>query len=149
MPCTEALRTQEYFDGELDASASVEVERHLETCADCAMLLADLEATRTLIREQAPYHRADDALRKRIADSLRREDGDRPRVPWFVVGNWRFLSGAGERGPRQPPWRRPWLVFAVLPPPSQSARGGCDERPSAINDVGSPGRRGVERPPHG
>jgi anti-sigma factor RsiW len=117
MPCTEALRTQEYFDGELDASAAVAVERHLETCADCATLLADLEATRTLIREQAPYHRADDALRKRIADKLRREDGDRPRVPWFVVGNWRFLSGAAS-GSAATALAAALVVFAVLPPPS-------------------------------
>ena len=33
-------------DGELDATAAVEVERHLESCADCALLLAELEETR-------------------------------------------------------------------------------------------------------
>jgi len=117
MPCTEALRTQEYFDGELDAGASVDVERHLETCADCASLLADLESTRRLIREQAPYHRAEDALRKRIADSLRREDGDRPTVRRWATANWKFLSGAAS-GSAATALAAALVVFAVLPPPS-------------------------------
>jgi anti-sigma factor RsiW len=117
MPCTEALRTQEYFDGELDASASVDVERHLEACADCASLLADLESTRRLIREQAPYHRADDALRRRIADSLRREDGDRPTVRRWATTNWRFLSGAAS-GSAATALAAALVVFAALPPPS-------------------------------
>ena len=117
MPCTDALRTQEYFDGELDASASVEVERHLETCADCASLLADLESTRRLIREQAPYHRADDALRRRIAESLRREDGDRAIAPRFLGANWRFLSGAAS-GSAATALAAALVVFALLPPPA-------------------------------
>jgi anti-sigma factor RsiW len=74
----------------------VEVERHLETCADCASLLASLESTRRLIREQAPYHRAGEALRRRIVHSLRREDGDRPSLRRFVAGNGRFLAGAAS-----------------------------------------------------
>ena len=129
MPCTEALRTQEYFDGELDASASVEVEHHLETCADCAALLADLESTRRLIREQAPYHRPDDALRRRIADGLRREDGDRPSVRRFVtgnrlfaVGNGRFLSGAAS-GAAATAVAATLVVFAALPPPASPLVG--------------------------
>lgn len=114
MQCTETLRTQEYFDGELDASASVEVERHLETCGDCATLLADLEATRRLIREQAPYHRADDALRRRIAETLRREDGGRPDVRRFLGANWRFLSGAAS-GSAATAVAAALVVFALLP----------------------------------
>ena len=123
MPCTEGLRTQEYFDGELDASASVEVERHLETCADCASLLGELEATRRLIREQAPYHRADDALRRRIAESLRREDGDRPVMGrWASSTPWRFLSGAAS-GSAATALAAALVVFAVLPPPSNPLVG--------------------------
>ena len=117
MPCSETSRTQEYFDGELDASASVAVERHLETCAECASLLANLAATRKLIREQAPYHRADDALRKRIADSLRRADGDRPTVRRLVTANWRFLSGAAS-GSAATALAAALTLFVMLPPPS-------------------------------
>src|SRR5258707_1119550 len=44
MACNEALRIQAYFDGELDAAASAEIERHLEICSACAKLLASLDA---------------------------------------------------------------------------------------------------------
>ena len=129
MSCTDASRTQEYFDGELDASASVEVERHLETCADCASLLSELEATRRLIREQAPYHRADDALRQRIADGLQREDGDRPSMRRFAAGNRLFASGAGRflsgaaSGAAATAMAAALVVFAVLPPPASPLVG--------------------------
>ena len=51
MSCNEALRLQAYFDGELDAGTVLDVERHLEGCKDCAALLADLEASRKLLRQ--------------------------------------------------------------------------------------------------
>jgi anti-sigma factor RsiW len=92
MSCNEALRLQAYFDGELDAGAVLEVERHLEGCADCALLLADLEAARKLIRQNAPYHRADGGLRKAVTKSLDREEG--VRRPAFA--SRRFLSGAAS-----------------------------------------------------
>lgn len=122
MPCTETLRTQEYFDGELDAGASVEVERHLETCGDCATLLSDLEATRRLIREQASYHRADAPLRRRITENLRREDGDRPGVGRFVGANLRFLSGAAS-GSAATAVAAALVVFALVPPPASPLVG--------------------------
>jgi anti-sigma factor RsiW len=98
MSCNEALRVQAYFDGELDAGAAAEVERHLQTCPDCAALLRDLETTRTALRESAPYHRASEVLRERFADALDDEDGERspPRKIWpgltFLTG---ALSGGG------------------------------------------------------
>jgi anti-sigma factor RsiW len=122
MPCTEAFRTQAYFDAELDAGAAVEVERHLETCADCASLLSELETTRRLIRDQAPYHRADDALRRRIADSLGREDGDRPATRRWASARWRFLSGAAS-GSAATAVAAALVLFAMLPPPSSPLVG--------------------------
>jgi len=96
MSCNEALRVQAYFDGELDAGAAAEIERHLETCRDCAALLKDLEATRTALRERAPYHRASEELRERIADALDDEDGARrPRKRWTGLS---FLKGALSGG---------------------------------------------------
>jgi anti-sigma factor RsiW len=118
MPCTETLRTQEYFDGELGAAAAVEIERHLETCADCAALLADLDSTRRLIREQAPYLRADDALRRRITQALRREDGERPRLPRLASGRWGFLGGAA--GGSLVTALAASLTLAVVTPPPPS-----------------------------
>jgi anti-sigma factor RsiW len=94
MPCNEGLRLQAYFDGELDAGAVLEVERHLQSCADCAGLLADLEATRQLIRRDAPYHRAPAGLRAGIMASLDREEGVQAPPPARV--SRRFLSGAAS-----------------------------------------------------
>jgi anti-sigma factor RsiW len=96
MSCNEGLRLQAYFDGELDVSAVLEVERHLEGCADCASLLADLEATRRLIRRDASYHRADAGLRKVIFDKLYRDDrGHKSFISTFEPSR-RFLSGAAS-----------------------------------------------------
>jgi anti-sigma factor RsiW len=102
MSCNEALRVQAYFDGELDAAAALDVEKHLETCADCAPLLKDLEVTRNAIRSNATYHRMDDDLRRRITGALDRETGVaaapaapvvRPRRSGFLIG---ALGGAGS-----------------------------------------------------
>jgi anti-sigma factor RsiW len=97
MSCSEALRVHAYFDSELDAGAAAEVERHLETCTDCAALLKDLETTRSALRESAPYHRASSELRERIADVLDDEDGDRSRrrKSWTGIS---FLTGAVSGG---------------------------------------------------
>lgn len=98
MSCNEGLRVHAYCDGELDAAAAAEIERHLETCADCAALLKDIEESRSALREDAPYHRASDALRERIVGALDDEEGKRHprRDGWsgktFLTG---ALSGAG------------------------------------------------------
>jgi anti-sigma factor RsiW len=96
MSCNESLRLQAYFDGELDAGAVLEVERHLENCTDCATLLADLEATRQLMRRDAPYYRADAALREKIVSNLAPESGSgAARHSRFGLPG-RFLSGAAS-----------------------------------------------------
>ena len=96
MSCNEGLRLQAYFDGELDASAVLEIERHLQGCADCAELLTDLEATRQLIRRDAPYHRAPAGMRESIMASLDKEEGVRRPSPSRVSFSRRFLSGAAS-----------------------------------------------------
>jgi anti-sigma factor RsiW len=94
MSCNEDLRLQAYFDGELDAGATLEIERHLQSCANCSLLLADLEATRLLIRQDAPYGRASAALRKSVMEDLDREEGAQaPRQRRFDLSG-RFLPGA-------------------------------------------------------
>lgn len=93
MPCNDAMRVQAYFDGELDATAAVEVERHLENCAECASLLAGLEETRRLVRDTAVYHRADDDLRERIAGMMDGEGGQPAKRARGFIGDRRFLSG--------------------------------------------------------
>jgi anti-sigma factor RsiW len=70
--CAERLRAQAYFDGEVDALAAADMERHVETCAECHALLEDLERMRTAIRELTPA-RATPALRARILRALDEE----------------------------------------------------------------------------
>ncbi|HXJ00329.1 MAG TPA: zf-HC2 domain-containing protein [Micropepsaceae bacterium] len=96
MACNEALRLQAYFDGELDASASADIERHMETCRDCAALVHSLEALRGGLREDALYHRASPVLRSRIAKGLDRESsGPRGFTALMATGR-QFWSGAAS-----------------------------------------------------
>ena len=43
-----------YHDGELDAGARAEVERHLESCEGCSSILMGIEATSRLFTEAEP-----------------------------------------------------------------------------------------------
>jgi anti-sigma factor RsiW len=93
MSCNEALRVHAYCDGELDAAAAAEIERHLESCPDCASLLKDIEETRGTLRQDASYYRASDELRDRIDNALDDEEGKRrPRMAAWTTRS--FLTGA-------------------------------------------------------
>lgn len=94
MACVEALRVQAYFDGELDANASLEVERHVATCSECGVLLQDLQTVRDDIRGQASYHHASLALNARVAAALDRESPGSSRILTFVPRGRKFWSGA-------------------------------------------------------
>ncbi len=65
-----------HLDDELDAVHTLEVEEHLETCADCQEVLATLRATRVSLRQVVPM-RAPLGLQERIGESLavERKDG--------------------------------------------------------------------------
>ncbi len=69
MACAESLKVQAYFDGELDAREARAIEAHLEGCAPCRALLADLERLRTVIRRDLSP-RAPAALTQRIRAAL-------------------------------------------------------------------------------
>jgi anti-sigma factor RsiW len=71
--CAESLRVQAYFDGEVDALAAAEVERHAGHCPECRALLEDLERTRARIRRDLDHGGAPAALRARIARALDEE----------------------------------------------------------------------------
>lgn len=97
MSCNEALRVHAYCDGELDAASAADIERHLETCTDCANLLTDIERTRGALRQDASYYRASDELRQRIGDALDDEVGKHhQRTP--VLAARSFLTGAVSGG---------------------------------------------------
>lgn len=85
MQCREALRVQAYFDAELDAMTALEVERHIQHCAECHALHQDLDQLRIAMRRDLPYVQTSPALRSRIAQALEAEEGSdgarRARAP--------------------------------------------------------------------
>jgi anti-sigma factor RsiW len=71
--CAESLRVQAYFDAEVDAVSAADIERHIEHCAECRVLLQDLEQVRTVLRRDSSYARTPAALRARIMGALDQE----------------------------------------------------------------------------
>jgi len=53
-----------YFDGEMDLVRSLEIERHLESCADCAKLLGNLQGLRTALQAAQLHERVPERLRR-------------------------------------------------------------------------------------
>jgi len=96
--CAERLRVQAYFDGEVDALAAADIERHAGHCGECRGLLDDLERTRTAVRHGLEYRAAPAALRARIARALDEEGSARaPRATGTATPPWRtrvFWQGA-------------------------------------------------------
>lgn len=96
MLCAESLRVQAYFDDEVDAVTAVEIERHLERCAECRELHRHLERTRTALRRDLSYIRVPPALAARVRRSLEEEPGTAlARRPW---GSFPLLARPYLRG---------------------------------------------------
>ena len=104
MQCAESLRTQAYFDGEVDAVSAADIERHIENCSECRALLQDLEQARTAIRRDLTYGGAPPELRARIMRALDQETAVKaPRAKVLDRSTWRTrpfwvgaLSGMGS-----------------------------------------------------
>lgn len=77
-----------YADGELELGRSLDVERHLETCANCAEARRSIQSLRTALRESKLVFAAPSALRKRIRRALPRRHGGAPAraIRWFWPG---------------------------------------------------------------
>jgi len=96
MTCVEAMQVQAYADGELEATASVAVEAHLEHCAECAGLYADIVSIRKAMSEDAVYYRAGKALDRKIRAALNRESGETSQ--FRIPGERVFWRGALSGG---------------------------------------------------
>jgi anti-sigma factor RsiW len=118
MSCPEALRVQAYFDGELDASAAANIERHVEACGECAALLRSLEALRGVMRQQTLYHRASPKLESRITDALNRETGNSWSLESLILRGKQFWLGAASGIAATA--LAASLAFLVLLPPASS-----------------------------
>jgi anti-sigma factor RsiW len=113
VPCDDRLRVQAYFDGELDAAVSLDVERHVENCVECAMLLKDLHGMRETMRH-ATYHRAPSPLRSSVMQALDREAGPRAKGS-VAIGGKSFWRGAGA-GALVTALAASLVLFIALPP---------------------------------
>jgi anti-sigma factor RsiW len=89
MQCAESLRTQAYFDRELDSPGAAEIERHVQHCGKCCMLLVDLKQVRTAMRRQLTYMSAPPALEVRLARALNQSPSKIAPVYRGDLGAWR------------------------------------------------------------
>jgi anti-sigma factor RsiW len=92
MTCGEALRTQAYLDGALAGAAIAEAERHIEGCAECRQLSAEVAQLSDAMRKGVTQYRAPQALRARIGAALDAEDS-KSIVPFR---RWSFWFGAAS-----------------------------------------------------
>jgi mycothiol system anti-sigma-R factor len=60
-----------YLDGELDLSRTIEMETHLQVCAECARELERQQALRAALERGSLAYAAPESLRQRIQSSLR------------------------------------------------------------------------------
>ncbi len=103
MQCGESLRTQAYFDGEVDAVVSADIERHIEQCAECRALLGQLEQLRNELHRDLAHRHTPPELRARIMRALDREAGQTSPQParlarssWLTRPFWLgALGGVG------------------------------------------------------
>ncbi len=83
MNCAELLSWLDgYVDEELDLARSVEIERHLAECVDCAAQAKGLRMLRSAIASNAPYYTAPTDLRKRVEGLMPRP---KQRRLWTMV----------------------------------------------------------------
>jgi anti-sigma factor RsiW len=79
-----------YFDGELDAVRSAEFERHIESCAECQLVLERMESLRAQLRHNELYEHAPDRLRESIISKLSLGSDAEPKSvrswrQWFLI----------------------------------------------------------------
>ena len=85
-----------YLDGELDLSRTIEMETHLQVCAECARELERQQALRAALQRSSLAYSAPEMLRSRIQSSLRAAPAAAPER----AGGWHGF-----------PFLRPLLFF--------------------------------------
>ena len=79
-----------YADGELDLASSLEVERHLKSCAGCAAEKKSIQSLREALRQNDLAYHAPDSLRKEIRKMARAsvEENRSRKNPWI----WQWIA---------------------------------------------------------
>jgi anti-sigma factor RsiW len=106
MTCIQSLRTQGLLDGELTGAAAREAEQHLESCADCQALAADIADVSDMLRV-VPRTPAPAAVRAGVIGALDRENSHRaPRGFWIGAAGGTGLTALAAA----------LALFLLLPP---------------------------------
>jgi anti-sigma factor RsiW len=91
MNCDEVkMLKQAWLDGELDVAHSLEVEKHVNGCADCARSAANIRAMKSAIKNADVYFNAPTRLKRQIREAT-----------------------IGEPAPRRTQMSGGWLKFAL------------------------------------
>jgi len=94
MNCAEIrLLLHAHIDGELDAANSLELERHLKTCAACAAEKTALKSLRGAFQGGELNFRAPDSLKQDLRQFVRDLGGEvNPRKAFDPQWLWKFLA---------------------------------------------------------
>jgi anti-sigma factor RsiW len=130
MTCAEFERTSAFLDGELDAHASVEAERHIAGCQECQAFAASAAALSDALRAPTMRHHAPPALRGRILAEITRAAAPSPARPRpRATFLWGALSGAGATS-----LAAAALLVALIPPSASTlAVGLVDDHVRALD----------------
>jgi anti-sigma factor RsiW len=80
-----------YADGELEAAAIPELEKHIHDCPACALEWRKLQNLKKTVKQDAPYFTAPAELRQRIKSAL---PSPREAVPRGLAWGWNWLTTA-------------------------------------------------------
>jgi len=94
MNCTEIrLLLHAHADGELDAANSLELERHLKSCASCAAENRSLQKLRVVLGGGDLNFRAPDSLKADLRQFIRDlSEEKKPRKESSLQGPWKVLA---------------------------------------------------------
>jgi anti-sigma factor RsiW len=80
-----------YLDGELDLVRTLDLECHVDGCANCAPVRRSAMELRAAIRQELPYFRAPRSLQQRVRAIAQQPAKAAPRV---TVLSWRWIGAA-------------------------------------------------------
>jgi len=80
-----------YADGELDASAILELDQHLQNCPECSRTWRNLQSLKKGLKQDALFFAAPEELRRRIKSELPSPEKAASR---WQTWNWNWLTAA-------------------------------------------------------
>jgi anti-sigma factor RsiW len=83
-----------YVDGEVDLVRSLEIDKHLETCKACALIVQNQKTLGTALRADSLYYKAPQHLEQRIRTALPKQERAR-RISWPLLAVAASLLLAG------------------------------------------------------